>query len=79
MNDFPSCIVRPSLNYDTFITIALGGWNDYNIINRIKHNKPIIIHDNDNDKALFSIVHAKEFAIGLLGNPKTIGDVFSSH
>ncbi|BCE00443.1 NAD-dependent epimerase/dehydratase family protein [Marinicellulosiphila megalodicopiae] len=77
MINFPVCIVRPSLTYDTVIPVPFGGWTDYNIINRIKQNKPIIIHDDG--AALFTITHAKDFAIGLtglLGNPKTIGQAF---
>ena len=76
-DDFPITIVRPSLTYDTVIPVAIGGWTEYTIIDRIKKGKKIIVHGDGT--SLWTITHARDFAkgfIGLLGNKKTIGDAY---
>jgi len=76
-NDFPMTIVRPSLTYDTVIPVAIGGWKEYTIIDRIKNGKKIIVHGDGT--SLWTITHAKDFAkgfIGLLGNNKSIGEAY---
>lgn len=75
--DFPATIVRPSLTYDTVIPVALGSWDDYTIIDRIKQGKPIVVHGDGT--SLWTITHAKDFAkgfVGLLGNEKAIDESF---
>lgn len=74
---FPITIVRPSLTYDTVIPVPIGGWTDYTIIDRIKKGKKIIIHGDGT--SLWTITHAKDFAIGfvgLLGHQQAIGQSF---
>lgn len=76
-SNFPATIVRPSLTYDTVIPLPIGGWNEYTIIDRIKKGKKVIVHGDGT--ALWTIMHAKDFAkgfFGLLGNLKAIGQVF---
>src|SRR6266568_1010716 len=42
---FPTTIVRPSLTYgDRNFPIAIGGWDSYTLIDRIKTGRPIIVH-----------------------------------
>ncbi|MDZ7765825.1 MAG: NAD-dependent epimerase/dehydratase family protein [Melioribacteraceae bacterium] len=76
-NEFPITIVRPSLTYDTVIPVAIGGWTEYTIIDRIKKGKKIIVHGDGT--SLWTITHAEDFAkgfIGLLGNKKSIGEAY---
>ncbi len=76
-NNFPITIVRPSLTYDTVIPVAIGGWTEYTIIDRIKNGKKIIVHGDGT--SLWVITHAKDFAkgfVGLLGHRQSIGHSF---
>ncbi|MBL7112332.1 MAG: SDR family oxidoreductase [Bacteroidales bacterium] len=76
-NDFPMTIVRPSLTYDTVIPVAIGSWEDYTIIDRIKKGKPVIVHGDGS--SLWTITHSEDFAIGftgLLGHQQAIGHSF---
>ena len=74
---FPATIVRPSHTYDTVFPVAIGGWTEYTIIDRMKKGKKIIVHGDGT--SLWTVTHSKDFAkgfIGLLGNKKAIGDSF---
>ena len=76
-DDFPMTIVRPSLTYDTVIPVALGGWTEYTIIDRIKKGQPIVVHGDGT--SLWTITHARDFArgfVGLLGRTQAIGEAF---
>jgi len=76
-NNFPVTIVRPSLTYDTVIPLPIGGWKDYTIIARMKKGQKVIVHGDGT--ALWTIMHAKDFAkgfVGLLGNRQAIGESF---
>ena len=75
--DFPITIVRPSHTYDNVIPVAIGGWTEYNIIDRIKKGKKIIVHGDGT--SLWTLTHAEDFAkgfIGLLGHQQAIGQAF---
>ena len=75
--DFPMTIVRPSLTYDTVIPVAIGGWDDYGIIDRMKKGNPIIVHGDGS--SLWTITHSDDFArgfLGLMGNRQSIGQGF---
>lgn len=75
--EFPITIVRPSLTYDTVIPVPIGGWTEYTIIDRIKKGKKIIIHGDGS--SLWTITHARDFAVGfvgLLGHQQAIGQSF---
>lgn len=75
--DFPITIVRPSLTYDTVIPAAIGGWNEYTIIDRMKKGEKIIVHGDGT--SLWVVTHAEDFAkgfVGLLGNIHAIGNAF---
>lgn len=74
---FPMCIVRPSLTYDTVIPVPFGGWTEFNVVERLKQRKPIIVQGDGT--SLFTITHASDFAkgfTGLLGHPQSIGHAF---
>lgn len=76
-NNFPITIVRPSHTYENVIPVAIGGWNNYTIIDRIKKGKKIIIHGDGS--SLWTITHAKDFAkgfVGLLGQKQAIGESY---
>jgi len=75
--DFPVTIVRPSLTYETVIPVAIGSWNDYTIIDRMKKGKPVVVHGDGT--SLWTITHSRDFArgfTGLLGNQQAIGESF---
>jgi nucleoside-diphosphate-sugar epimerase len=74
---FPMTIVRPSLTYDTVIPVAIGGFDKYNIVDRIKKGKEIIIHGDGT--SLWTVTHSDDFAkgfVGLLGLTQAIGHPF---
>ena len=74
---FPATIVRPSHTYDTVIPVALGGWTEYNIVDRLRKGKKIIVHGDGT--SLWTLTHSDDFAIGfagLLGHQKAIGHAF---
>ncbi|TVQ41182.1 MAG: SDR family oxidoreductase [Spirochaetaceae bacterium] len=74
---FPVTIVRPSYTYDcTWIPAAVGG-RDYTVTNRMRHGKPIIVHGDG--QSLWTMTHASDFAVGLLGlvgNQQALGESF---
>lgn len=75
--DFPVTIVRPSLTYDTVMPVAIGSWEDYTIIDRIKKGKKIIVHGDGT--SLWTNTHSDDFAAaftGLLGHRQAIGHSF---
>ena len=76
-SDFPITIVRPSLTYDTVFPLAIGSWNDYTMVDRMKRGQKIIVHGDGT--SLWTITHSEDFAkgfIGLLGHPQAIGQAF---
>ena len=75
--DFPTTIIRPSHTYDTVIPVAIGSWEDYTIIDRMKKGKKVIVHGDGT--SLWTITHSDDFAIGftgLLGHQQAIGHGF---
>ena len=75
--DFPITIIRPSLTYQTVIPAAIGSWDDFTIIDRIRNKKKIIVHGDGT--SLWTITHSEDFAkgfVGLLGHQQTIGHSF---
>lgn len=74
---FPITIVRPSLTYDTVIPVAIGSWDDFTIIDRMRKGKKVIIHGDGT--SLWTITHSEDFArgfVGLLGHQQAIGQSF---
>lgn len=73
-NKFPATIVRPSHTYDQ--TLLPFDWG-YTVLDRIKKEKPVIIHGDGT--SLWTLTHHRDFAkgfVGLLGNQKAIGEAF---
>jgi len=76
-SDFPATIVRPSLTYDTVWPVAIGGWNDFTLVDRIRRGGEMVVHGDGT--SLWTVTHAEDFARGfngLLGNPTTCGHAF---
>jgi nucleoside-diphosphate-sugar epimerase len=74
---FPITIVRPSHTYDNVLPVAIGGWTEYTLIERIKTQRPLIVHGDGS--SLWVLTHAEDFAkafVGLLGHPQAIGEAF---
>ncbi|MDR3050731.1 MAG: SDR family oxidoreductase [Oscillospiraceae bacterium] len=74
---FPATIVRPSHTYDQRkvpwpLGSPLGSWPT---MQRIRHGKPVIIPGDGT--SLWTLTHCTDFAkgfLGLMGNPKAIGE-----
>jgi nucleoside-diphosphate-sugar epimerase len=74
---FPAVIVRPSHTYDTVLPLAIGGWQDYSIIPRMRRGQAVVVHGDGT--SLWTLTHAEDFAAGLaglLGNPQAAGHSF---
>ncbi len=74
---FPITIVRPSHTYDTVLPTALAGWTEYNVVDRLRKGKKIVVHGDGT--SLWTLTHSEDFAIGmvgLLGHQKAIGHAF---
>lgn len=76
-HNFPITIVRPSLTYQYVIPVAIGGWKDFTIVDRIRKGKSIIVHGDGT--SLWTITHSEDFAkglVGLMGHQQVIGHSF---
>jgi len=74
---FPVTIVRPSHTYDTVIPAALGSWEDFTLIDRMRRGARVIIPGDGT--SLWVMTHSKDFArgfAGLWGNRHAIGHSF---
>ncbi|MAX26341.1 MAG: NAD-dependent dehydratase [Phycisphaeraceae bacterium] len=74
---FPITIIRPSLTYDTVIPVAIGSWDDFTIVDRIRKDKPVIVHGDGT--SLWTVTHSDDFAkgfVGLCGNQQAMGEAF---
>ena len=74
---FPVTIVRPSHTYDQVIPAALGSWQDFTLIDRMRRGQKVIIPGDGS--SLWVMTHSSDFArgfTGLLGNRQTIGHTF---
>jgi nucleoside-diphosphate-sugar epimerase len=74
---FPVVIVRPSLTYDTVWPVAIGGWDDFTLIDRIRRGGEIVVHGDGT--SLWTVTHAEDFAVGfvgLIGNTAANGHAF---
>jgi nucleoside-diphosphate-sugar epimerase len=72
---FPVTIVRPSHTYDDANPPVPGGWT---VLHRMARGAEIPVHGDGT--SLWTLTHAEDFAqglVGLLGNPRTIGEVFN--
>lgn len=74
---FPATIVRPSHTYETVIPVAIGSWEDFTIVDRMRRGGTVIIHGDGT--SLWTITHSEDFAkgfVGLMGNMQSIGHSF---
>ena len=77
--NFPVTIVRPSHTYDErSVPLGVhGSKGSWQVVKRIKEGKQVIIHGDGT--SLWTITSNKDFAkgfIGLIGNPRAIGEAF---
>jgi nucleoside-diphosphate-sugar epimerase len=71
---FPVTIVRPSHTYDDANPPLPGDWT---VVDRIASGDEIPVHGDGT--SLWTLTHAEDFAVGLvglLGNPRAIGEIF---
>ena len=71
---FPITIVRPSHTYDC-TSLPMEG--RYTVVNRMRQGQKVIVHGDGS--SLWVLTHHCDFArgfLGLLGNPKAIGESF---
>ena len=78
-NAFPVTIVRPSHTYcERSVPLGLHGTKgSYQVLRRMMEGKPVLIHGDGT--SLLTMTWNGDFArgfIGLLGNPKAIGEAF---
>ena len=76
---FPVTIIRPSNTYgDWSVPVGVHGDNgSWQVLKRMLEGKPVIIHGDGTSQ--WTLTHNTDFAkgfVGLMGNPKAIGDVF---
>ena len=74
---FPITIIRPSHTYETVIPVAIGSWEDFTIIDRMRKGGTVIIHGDGT--SLWTITHSSDFAkglVGLMGNAQSFGHSF---
>ncbi len=74
---FPATIVRPSHTYETVIPVAIGSWEDFTLVDRMRKGGCVIIHGDGT--SLWTITHSEDFArgfVGLMGNMQSIGQSF---
>ena len=72
--DFPVTIVRPSHTYDEASPPLPGDWT---VIDRIARGAEVIVPGDGT--SLWTLTHADDFAqglVGLLGNPRAVGEAF---
>jgi nucleoside-diphosphate-sugar epimerase len=72
---FPLTVVRPSHTYDDANPPLPGGWT---VVDRIARGEEIPVHGDGT--SLWTLTHAEDFAqglVGLLGNPRAIGETFN--
>lgn len=72
---FPLTIVRPSHTYDDANPPLPGAWTT---VDRLVRGAEIPVHGDGT--SLWTLTHSEDFAqglVGLLGNPRTIGEVFN--
>ena len=70
----PVTIVRPSHTYDRTSVPTLGGWT---AVERMRRGDPVVVAGDGT--SLWVLTHHDDFArafVGLLGNPKAIGEAF---
>ena len=78
-NGFPVTIVRPSHTYcERSVPVSVHGPNgSWQVLRRMLDRKPVIVHGDGS--SLWTLTWNEDFArgfIGLLGNPKAIGEAF---
>lgn len=78
-DNFPVTIVRPSHTYgERNLPFAVRGKNGFwQIVKRMKEGKPAIVHGDGS--SLWHLTFNSDFAIGYIGlmaNPKAIGEIF---
>ena len=76
---FPVTIIRPSHTYcERGVPLSVHGLNgSWQVLKRMMEGKPVIIHGDGS--SLWTLTWNEDFArgfIGLLGNPKAIGEAF---
>ena len=74
---FPMTVVRPSHTYDRTLLPFDPYQAGYTVLKRMLAKKPIVVHGDGT--SLWVLTHHKDFAkgfVGLLGQPKAIGETF---
>jgi nucleoside-diphosphate-sugar epimerase len=72
---FPLTIIRPSHTYDDANPPLPGDWT---VVDRIARGAEIPVHGDGT--SLWTLTHAEDFAqglVGLLGNPRALGEAFN--
>ena len=78
-NGFPATIIRPSHTYcERAVPVSVHGLKgSWQVLRRMMEGKPVLVHGDGS--SLWTLTWNEDFArgfIGLLGNPKAIGEAF---
>ena len=78
-NGFPITIIRPSHTYcERSVPVSVHGLKgSWQVLKRMKEGKPVLV--NGDGSSLWTLTWNEDFAkgfVGLLGNPKAIGEAF---
>lgn len=74
---FPVTIVRPSHTYDRTLLPFDPYRAGYTVLSRMLRGAPVVVHGDGT--SLWVLTHHRDFAkgfVGLLGNPKAVGEAF---
>lgn len=76
-DNFPMTIVRPSHTYYSVFPLSLGGWTEYNAVDRMKKGLPVVVQGDGT--SLWTVTHARDFAkafLGMMGRKAAIGEAY---
>jgi nucleoside-diphosphate-sugar epimerase len=75
--DFPMTIIRPSHTYYSVFPLSLGGWTEFNAVDRMRKGQPVVVQGDGT--SLWTVTHARDFAkafLGMMGRPAAIGEAY---
>ena len=75
--NFPMTIIRPSHTYYSVFPLSLGGWTEFNAVDRMRKGQPVVVQGDGT--SLWTVTHARDFAkafLGMMGRPAAIGEAY---
>ena len=75
--NFPMTIIRPSHTYYSVFPLSLGGWTEFNAVDRMRKGQPVVVQGDGT--SLWTVTHARDFAkafLGMMGRPAALGEAY---